>query len=168
MDKTKLAAALLIFCFTFSGCEKDDICVDGNTPLLVVRFYDAENPTTIKAVPRLRVYGQGKTVTVGTFADRTNLDSIAIPLRPDRSDTAYSLVINSQDDEEQNESGNIDNLTLTYDAKDVFVSRACGFVSNYENLSDGLETDSDNWIKDIEIVLPSVTNSASAHVKIFH
>ncbi|MGB5437414.1 MAG: DUF6452 family protein, partial [Maribacter sp.] len=63
---------------------------------------------------------------------------------------------------------NIDVLTFSYETKEVYISRACGFIANYENLSQSLTPDTENWIKDIEIVLPTVENSETAHVKIFH
>ena len=58
--------------------------------------------------------------------------------------------------------------TLIIHRKDKFVSRACGYIANYENLSSDLKMETDNWIKDIEIVTPLVENSTAAHVKIFH
>jgi hypothetical protein len=161
---------LLIFT-TFSSCEKDDICVDGDTPLLIIRFYDAENPTEFKSVTRLRVVGQGKTTTVDTFADRSMLDSIAIPLNPASDTTGFFMINDSKDDDEGNEAGDIDNLTFSYQTIDTYVSRACGFVANYENLDSDLTMDAQNWIQNIEIVKPLVKlepEETSAHVKIFH
>ncbi|MEM9824872.1 MAG: hypothetical protein AAF985_27555, partial [Bacteroidota bacterium] len=38
----------------FSSCEKDDICVEGDTPLLVIGFYDITD-TTFKSVNNLRI-----------------------------------------------------------------------------------------------------------------
>ena len=38
----------------FSSCEKDDICVEGDTPLLVIGFYDVTD-TTFKSVSNLRI-----------------------------------------------------------------------------------------------------------------
>ena len=41
---------LLLFVFiAISACEKDDICVDGDTPLLIIRFYDAADSATLKS-----------------------------------------------------------------------------------------------------------------------
>ena len=76
MNKSKSVLIVLLGIFSFSACEKDDICIEGDTPQLVIRFYDIENPTEYKAVPGLRVAGAGKEFTVSTFADRSDLDSI--------------------------------------------------------------------------------------------
>lgn len=152
----------------FSGCEKDDICVEGDTPLLVIRFYDADNPTETKTVSSLRVLGLGQSNTVDTFTDRSTLDSIAIPLRINQPDTSFLLISESANDEDQMETGNIDTLIFTYNTEEVFVSRACGFIANYNDLSDTLTPDSDNWIQSIEIINSTINSQSSAHVQIFH
>ncbi|MGB5665516.1 MAG: DUF6452 family protein [Maribacter sp.] len=167
MKKTTIACFILLGIIAFSACEKDDICVDGDTPLLVIRFYNDLDTTQTKNVTTLRVLGLGQTTTVDTFTDRSTADSLAIPLRADNTSTTYLLISNSADENDV-EIGNTDTLTINHVTKDVFVSRACGFVANYENLSPTLTVDSDNWIKKLEIISPTIENSETAHVKIFH
>lgn len=160
----KILLGLLLM---LTACEKDDICVDGDTPLLVIRFYDAEAPLEFKQVPSLRVVGLGQNTTVNTIPDRTATDSIAIPLRISEGQTTYLLIRDSADEDDA-EAGNIDTLTFNYDTQEVFISRACGFVANYDGLTDELVKDTDNWIQTIEIVSPLVENQNSTHVQIFH
>ncbi len=157
-------ALSLLFLFS---CEKDDICVDGDTPLLIITFFDIDNTTVAKAVPALRV-SSGDLGPPSTFTDRSSLDSIAIPLRVDTNTTTFSFITNSADDADAMETGNIDMLTFNYETQEVFISRACGFIANYDNLTDSLTEDDENWILDIEIVTPLVENSNAAHVQIFH
>lgn len=149
------------------SCEKDDICVDGDTPLLIIRFFDSAETDTPKAVGQLRIIGLGQDAPVDTFADRSTLDSIALPLRPGETQTTFLLIENSQD-EEGLEIGNIDTLRFTYGTTGAFVSRACGFVANYENLSPELQAGSGNWIQNIEVLNPSVQTQDSTHVAIYH
>lgn len=164
----KKGAILLVFLgFIFMACEKDDICVDGDTPLLLITFYDADDPVELKEVQKLRVVGVGQLFTVNTFADRTSLDSIGIPLRPNEQSTSFLFIQNSGEVDNM-ETGNIDTLTFNYATNEVFISRACGFVANYEDLTDSLSTGSENWIQNIEIVRSSVQKLDSTHVKIFH
>ena len=60
------------------SCEKDDICIQNPvTPKLILRFYDQSNPTSLKAVQRFSMIGQG--LTDSLFTNQT-IDSIAIPL----------------------------------------------------------------------------------------
>jgi len=167
MNKSVFAFIILLGVILFPACEKDDICVDGDTPLLVIRFYNEADTTSTKNVTNLRVVGLDQTTTVNTFSDRTSADSLAVPLRPGATSTTYLLIANSADEEEV-EIGNTDTLTINHETKEVFVSRACGFVANYENLTPSLDTDTDNWIKNIEVISSTVENSETAHVKIFH
>ncbi len=157
--------AVLFFSLTVS-CEKDDICVEGDTPQLVIRFYDATDTTVLKSVASLRVIGIGNGAPVNTFTDRSSRDSVALPLRINQG-TDFLFIRNSAGDEGA-ETGNTDTLQFSYITEEVFVSRACGFVANFNMLQDSLVPDSDNWIQGISIVNPSVNSQLEAHVKIFH
>lgn len=162
-----LIASLVLY---FSSCEKDDICVDGDTPLLVIGFFDATDTTLAKEVPSLRIKEVILDDVVDTFTDRSSsLDSIGIPLRIDSNDTSFEFIMDSDDDGTTGEEiGNIDVLTISYQTREAFVSRACGFVANYDNLSITLPANSENWIQDISIVQQTVENSNNIHVKIFY
>ncbi|WP_343486796.1 DUF6452 family protein [Allomuricauda sp. d1] len=162
---------LLLFCF-FSACEKDDICVDGDTPLLVIGFFDIEDNELEKDVSALRIRALNVTEPLnGEEApdiDRTARDSVGIPLQITTNSTAFEFIIDSADDEDGNETGNIDTLTLNYTVLEKFISRACGFVANYDDLSFNLTADSDNWIQNVIIEDTLIENSSNIHVKIFH
>jgi hypothetical protein len=167
--KKLLTSILILLCLISVGsCEKDDICVDGDTPLLVIRFFDIANDTVLKEVPSLRVVGEGQSITAFS-PDRSDLDSIAIPLQVTQNSTAFSLINSSADDPDSNvETGNIDVINFTYTLKEVYTSRACGFVMNFDNLSATLTTDVDNWIQQIIITDTLIENNAQYHVKILH
>tara|TARA_R110000868_G_scaffold2277_1_gene16956 strand:- start:9598 stop:10101 length:504 start_codon:yes stop_codon:yes gene_type:complete len=167
MKKVYIPILFIIAFVSFGACEKDDICVDGDTPLLVIRFYDVDNPTVLKKVTKFRIVGVGQNTTVTTVSDRTDLDSIAIPLNVTEDITGFYFISNSSEVDAV-EVGDLDTLYFNYTRKDKFVSRACGYIANFENLSGDLTLEPDNWIKDIEIVTPLVENSTAAHVKIFH
>ena len=165
----KIRALFLIFLLLLSAhsCEKDDICVEGDTPLLIIGFYDSENPEELKTVNSLRVVGLGQEFPVDTFSDRTTLDSISIPLRINQPNTGFVLIRDSATEDDL-ETGNIDTLTFDYTTREVFTSRACGFVANYEQLTDSLTIDTDNWIQSIGIIDSIINSQVSIHVQIFH
>ena len=166
MKKQLFLLIVILGAFLISACEKDDICVDGDTPLLILRFYDAQDTANFKSVASLRIIGEGQEDPLSAF-DRTTTDSVAIPLRADQSPSQFLLILNSADEDDL-ETGNIDTLSFSYTVEEVFVSRACGFIANYNDLSPQLTSGSDNWIQSIEVVDTTVTNQFSAHVKIFH
>ncbi|MEC8832525.1 MAG: DUF6452 family protein [Bacteroidota bacterium] len=174
----KIIPILLIasMLFYISSCEKDDICIDGDTPLLVIGFYDNEDTTAFKTVSSIRVINMDidSVITndsyVGAFGDRSNItDSILVPLRSNATTTMYQIISDSADDSETElETGNIDTLTISYDLGEAFISRACGFVTNYNNISISVTEGGENWIQDISVVQPNVENTDNIHVKIFH
>ncbi|MDO6492047.1 MULTISPECIES: DUF6452 family protein [unclassified Cellulophaga] len=168
MKKIGILAAIILFT-GFTSCEKDDICVDGDTALLIINFYDFEaEEETEKAVAKLRVVGEGKDTTVDTVVDRTDLKTISIPLRINETSTTYNLISNSADNEDGDETGNTDTVTFNYTTKEVYISRACGYVIHYNDLTSTLTADADNWIKNVEVVETKVENIAVTHVKIYH
>ena len=168
MQKLSLVLFAVLCIVSVASCEKDDICVEGNTPLLVLEFFDAANPEANKNVTALRIVGEGQNSTVNTFTDRSNVNNVQIPLRTEMDATTFLIISNSATNDGGQETGNIDTLTFNYERLQDFASRACGFVVNYDSLSTDLQTGSGNWILDIEIVRASITNSDSTHVKIFH
>ncbi len=167
MNRYRFLLFFVLGIVLFGACEKDDICVDGDTPLLILTFYDAQNPETPKSVSSLRIVGLGEDGPIDTFSDRSSTDSVGIPLRINQSESQFVLIVDSAD-EEDTETGNIDTLSFQYITSEVFISRACGFVANFESVNPILTADTENWIQNIEVVNPSVIKLDSAHVKIFH
>lgn len=175
----QLFPVLLLFCIIlyFSSCEKDDICVEGDTPLLVVGFYDITD-TTFKSVPNLRIRALDNDSILGLesaeefgFADRANSpDSIFLPLRINAMNTQFELISGSAADDEDAtlETGTIDTLSFDYVVTEQFISRACGFVANFNELDTVRNVFTTDWIKGINIVDTSITNSTLIHVQIFH
>ncbi|QLG44135.1 DUF6452 family protein [Costertonia aggregata] len=174
MKKLRYRIFFLLVVIAFSACEKDDICVDGDTPLLVIDFLDFEDTEneTPKVVPSIRVIGVGKT-PIPTFNDppaqeRTDLESIVIPLDPTVTSVSFVFINDSADNDDGVETGNLDTLTFNYTVKEKFVSRACGFIAIYENLDFTLTGDDENWIGRVEIDTNLVEDQSRTHVKIFH
>ncbi|WP_405416043.1 DUF6452 family protein [Maribacter sp. Asnod1-A12] len=168
MKNFQIGLLLFLAIISISSCEKDDICVEGDTPLLLIEFYDIEDTTTLKEVRTLRVVGVGQTETVSTFTDRSTVSSISIPLKTDDTSASFIFISESTDSDDGLETGNLDTINFSYSRIENFLSRGCGFVVNYDELAANTITDADNWIQDIEITQSLVTNSDSTHVKIFH
>jgi len=168
----KKTIALILILTVFISCEKDDICSSetGTTPKLVLRFYDITDQEETKAVPNLLVYGLNNFNEIVFFdhigSTTSNTDSITIPLRTD--DNLTRFVVHRDLEVGDFETGNIDVITANYEREEVYVSRACGYKDIFNNLALNLETDSDNWVINSEILNTTVNNETTAHVKIYH
>lgn len=156
----------MLIAVSFSGCEKDDICDASTvtTPRLIIEFYDnALAIPTLKNATNLGIISPGKATGFG-FA---SANKIQVPLKTDGNTVTYNFIQNGTDTDATND--NIDVLTFNYTTYDVFVSRACGYKTlfNLTNTnSDILTPDSNNWIKNIEIVKPNLESENEVHIKI--
>ena len=152
------------------SCEKDDICADANanTPHLIITFHDTASGAK-KAVNNLMIQGLDQTIYYGSASTR---DSIAIPLRVLTNNTIFKLFKDYSDNNTANnmadDTGNIDTITLNYETEELFISRACGYKTIFNNLTAGFTTDSDNWITTITVVNNKIENETNAHVRISH
>lgn len=154
---------LLTFTLTIiSGCEKDDICLSPTTPKLVLRFYDTANPNTVKNVERLSIWADGKD-TISNYKSVV-LDSVAIPLNVNTTQTIYHLKTNSVNG---NKANNItDTFTINYTTTEEYVSRSCGFKTIFNNVT---ITSTNGWIQSFTPTsLTTIDTQTSAHVQIFH
>ncbi|SFW72368.1 hypothetical protein SAMN02927921_03673 [Sinomicrobium oceani] len=155
------------------GCEKDDICPEDSvtTPLLVITFYDRNDATTKEEVSLLSVVGRDMEDTLPSV-DSIATDSIAIPLKVFEEETVFAFIRHTQDITAGGDTiptHNADTITFRYQTDQIFISRACGFITNFSNLTATRDTeDSERWISSIEVVNPTVENQSAAHVKIYH
>ena len=174
MNHFKLIILTMSFLIIIS-CEKDDICPDSTqtTPQLVVTFYDAIDPQQSKTVESLAVYAikESELILIENI-NGINTDSIAIPLRNDIGVSNFRFIKNYSV-ENDIIFGDLNHVYIDYEMTDVFISRACGFITNYSILSlvpYNILQDPPviGWIDGYEIVNPIVTNENQAHVKILH
>lgn len=141
--------------FIFGACESDDICLEETTtPQLIIRFYDKDDTTSVKVVDSLYVWATDK----DSLYTGQETDSIVLPFNLNADEITYQM----------SNGIAIDSLTIRYLRKEVFLSRSCGYIMNFE-LQDDTQT-SQNWIDELSIVAEEseVNNETEAHVKIFH
>jgi hypothetical protein len=165
-DMKKLTLLIFIV-LTFTGCEKDDICIDGTTPRLILEFYDISNPGNLKPVLNLKVIAEGETEDLATF---NGVTKIQLPLKISEDKTKYSLKINSSSATYANE----DLLEFNYTRQNVYVSRACGYKTTYKLndadgafLSDAASPDG-YWIQNMTVETKNITTENETHIKIYY
>lgn len=160
----------LVFLSLLNACQKDDICPASTptTPKLVIRFYSYEDPTKLKQVVGLNLIAEGQTDSL--FIDETTTDSIAIPLKTFQNITHYQLIRNVGDEGVNEVAPNADELHFSYFPNEVYVSKACGFKTEYLDLQvvKVAEPGNGNWIKNIVVEQTIIDNETSAHISIFH
>ncbi len=162
MYKTSIKILLFLLIIAFYSCEKDDICIEENTPHLIVRFYDKLNTLETKKVEQLKVSVKNsldETIVIGAI---TTTDSIVIPLNVDLDNTQIILSKNTN-----GTNDNIDSFTLNYIRNEIFISRSCGYKILYKDIQINNLTSND-WIENIARNNTNIENETAAHLSIFH
>jgi hypothetical protein len=165
---------VILFSLAFTGCEKDDIC-DANTittPRLVISFYDINNSSVLKNVTNLKIIGEGMTEGF-SFNGRTliNGSTVSIPLKTDADVTRFSFILNY--DNLNTALVNEDHLQFNYSRENLFVSRACGFKTEFtlDPLTPYVHTDAaladEKWIQYIAVKNSTIDNENETHLEIF-
>lgn len=170
----KIILLLFVFALSFSGCEKDDIC-DANTvttPRLVISFYDFRNPSVLKSVTDLTIIGEG--MTDGIIFNASTLingSTVSIPLKTNADTVTFRFILNSRSTNPA--IINEDILKFNYAREELFVSRACGFKTNYTLdpqtpfvHTDGAAADQ-KWIQFIAIKNSIIANENETHLEIY-
>ena len=151
---------ILIFLF---ACEPDDICLSeiDDTPKLLIGFYD-KNSGNLKEVENLKIQGLDND-QIYIFE---TIDSVGIPLINNKNLTTFNLTKNFEEDNV--DSGNNDKMFVNYNPNWIYISRACGYITNYDIDNLIIENDIENWILDSEIITYSIKDEENIHVKIYH
>jgi hypothetical protein len=156
---------LVFFIGIISACEKDDFCIENPvTSKLIIDFYDDTNRETLKKVERFSVIAVGQPDSL--FTNVSTESRISIPLNSLTNETIFKLKKNTTTN-----GAEADNLiatfTITYDKREEFVSRSCGFKVVFNNLTFSSETNS--WITDFTpTTVINLDDQSEAHVQIFH
>ena len=160
----------MVVVFSFSGCEKDDIC-DANTsttPRLVIDFYDVNVTTpTLKTVTNLGIVAPG----FSTGISYNGVSRVYVPLKTTEDSTTMYFIQNGSDGDTTND--NTDILTFNYTRNNIFVSRACGFKTlfNLNTTNPILQTEPATpdgaWIQNIVILKPNLETENEVHVQIY-
>ncbi|OIQ30282.1 MAG: hypothetical protein BM564_02605 [Bacteroidetes bacterium MedPE-SWsnd-G2] len=169
----KLNLLTLFLLCLFLCCEKDDVCPASTltTPHVILIFNDASNIDNSKSVRRLSVIGEDNTVEI---ISESTTDSIVLPLRfQDTTTFATTRFILTKDadydtDDDELTVSNQDIIEFSYKPEFVYVSRACGYKSIFNQLEITLEDDGDNWMLYSQILNETVENENEAHVVIYH
>jgi hypothetical protein len=165
---------LLLLIFSFSSCEKDDICAEETTPRLILEFYDVTNPTVKKNVTSLKITGyktDNSTLLTDSLDTFSGVSKIELPLRITEDVTKYRLILNSTS---TSVTPNTDILEFKYTRQNVFVSRACGYKTIFTlnspigvTRTDSNTIDDGFWMQNINTQTTNITTENEVHIKVF-
>lgn len=175
MKKTILLLLVLSFAFSFSSCEKDDIC-DGNTittPRLVITFYDANNASVTKNATNLSIFSEGMDEAV-SFSGNTliNGSTVSIPLKVNAESTTFRFILNYGSTSVV-APANEDIIKFNYRTQNIYVSRACGYKTNYtlDSTTPFVHSDAatpdQKWINVVYVSNPIIANENETHLEIY-
>ncbi|MCO6175731.1 DUF6452 family protein [Flavobacterium sp. NRK F10] len=161
MKKYSIISLMILFAVSFWNCEKDDLCADGTvtTPQLVIEFYDATNTTEIKEVTGIAYFE----TSVNDTLSESSVTQILLPLKTNADQVTFKLILNGNDEDTSDDIEDI--LTIDYTREDIYISRACGYKTNF-NLT-GVTLNSTNWISNYTIEQSSITNEDEVHLKLY-
>ena len=152
----RLRLAVLFIALSLIGCEKDDICVDGDSALLQIEFRDAGNQEVAKTVSGLSVFLNDEAYQ--GISNKT-VSKIDLALAADQTLYAFDLF--------QAENETADRIIINVTPKMTYVSRSCGFVLEFEQLSISTLSQK-SWISSAEVVTEFVNATNAPHIVIYH
>ncbi len=178
MKYFKFSAFIIILIPAIVGitlsCERDDICAEttSTTPNLIIDLYNASNTENKKNVAKLYVIGIGQDEPLSGY-NIVSTNQLVLPLRTDIDSTQYILRKDTElnDDGTINTAvGNADTITVKYIRNEIYVSRACGYKTIFENTSLTIVQDTDNWMLSRYALLDNntVEDETETHFKINH
>ncbi|UUV20981.1 DUF6452 family protein [Paenimyroides aestuarii] len=162
----KITCAVLCL-FAFSACEKDDICVGGEsvTPNVVIDLFDRLDSQLLKPAPKISIFVEGYTDTI-VFR---NTSKIEIPLQINTTETVWNIRLHQLNSSNDTILKN-DQLRFTYNPEAFYVSKACGYKTVFYNFNSVKlpNTSSDGWIENIFKVTNEISNNNNAHIQIYY
>jgi hypothetical protein len=153
-----LALATLL---VYSSCEKDDVCVENDSVYVNLVFYDVEDGSTAKSVSGFSLLDLNGDI-VRNY-DNTTVASIALVLPTNQS--SYDLILQKRNEVDGLTINTNDTLNFNYTPKATYVSRACGYIRTYTDLS--IDSTS-NWISGVIVNTPEINSNNEEHVAILH
>ncbi|MBF04712.1 MAG: hypothetical protein CMP76_15625 [Flavobacterium sp.] len=175
MKKISVIVLIILVLLSFWNCEKDDLCAESTptTPRVVIEFFNNANPTELKSVTKLVIE---ETVTNSKLVADASLEEtddtrylftankILLPLRTTVDQSVFNFTLNKG---EVNEA--TDELIFDYTRKEIYISRACGYKTNFEitNPTTIVATLPGSWIQSITVENVIIDNENETHVKIY-
>lgn len=168
MKKNLLIKKIFVICFTIIalyGCEKNDLC-DGvsQTPRLHIELRDLfapENPKTANLVELH--YGN-----TNNFIEYKNTATLYIPISPMHNQAEWTIKLYHLDNANEKTLLGEEKFNFTYTPKNIYISKACGFRTQFEAFSYQRQQTNTQWIKGIDLTTNTISNETDIHFLLFY
>lgn len=155
MKKISRLIVLLGIFSAFYSCQ-DEFCIEPTTPELILRFYNKDSTNFTTKQIQLVAWVGADTIS---YVNGSSSDSIALPIDTQKTSVTYTFSI-------QDSIPSQETFTINYTVEDVYVSKACGFKSIFNDFT--ITHTQDNWIDSLAQQTTEIINQNQAHVQIFH
>ena len=145
-----------------ASCEEDDICLDGKTPQLYLKFQN-QTPASEARMDSLIVYrkeANGNFEMILTKAQAGPIDSAKVSLRIDEVNQT-ELILTTR----RNEPALYDTLRINYDRNVVYGSKACGYKVNYIQTEYNI---TQHFFVEKEELDTNITNEEAPHLLLYY
>ena len=151
----------LVSLLILSSCEKDDVCVENDSVYINLVFYSVEDGSTAKSVSGFSLLDLNGDIVQNY--DNTTVSAIALVLPT--SETSYGLILQKRTEVDGLTINTNDTLNFSYTPKATYVSRACGYIRTYTDLSNHSTR---NWVNEVIVNTPEINSNNDEHVAILH
>jgi hypothetical protein len=151
----------LVSLLILSSCEKDDVCVENDSVYINLVFYSVEDGSTAKSVSGFSLLDLNGDIVQNY--DNTTVSAIALMLPT--SETSYDLILQKRTEVDGLTINTNDTLNFNYIPKATYVSRACGYIRTYTDLS---INSTSNWINEVIVNSSEINSNSDEHVAILH
>ena len=151
----------LVSLLILSSCEKDDVCVENDSVYINLVFYSAEDGSIAKSVSGFSLLDLNGDIVQNY--DNTTVSAIALVLPT--SETSYDLILQKRTEVDGLTINTNDTLNFSYTPKATYVSRACGYIRTYTDLSNHSTR---NWVNEVIVNTPEINSNNDEHVAILH
>lgn len=153
---------IVLFLIFAVSCEEDDICVEGKTPRLFVKFKNTGEEDSLR-MDSIIVWRQypGSNFQLYIAKPKNSLeDSILLPLPLNEVNQASFIISGRRLDPAQ-----YDTLSLNYTRELDYSSKACGYKVNYLDMEYQL---TDNFFEAAEKLDFNITDEETPHLLLYY
>lgn len=148
---------LFLIGILFFSCEEEDICTEGSTPRLVIQTKNSQESSI--EIDSIQIYrSQNQNDSLILKATLGNQHKIPLLLKKAPS-TKFIFKTYQKNHIWQDE------LTIGYDYELKYISKACGYRVQYNNLKVKFNS---GFFKQVEVLNPTLDHETTAHLLFYY